>query len=275
MTPKQEVHSMEVDYVHLGGMLRESRESLQWDVDYVSQALRIRGDWVKALELGDFSVFPGKVYAKGFLANYARLMGVEQLLDNPPMKEHGATHPIPAPSHYSASTHHAVKQAATARSVYKASSGSSSGYPLPQTAFGKASGAMNALTPARATNPSQLARAKNSLFSVNSMLVSACIAVLVFFVAWTVQQRVDTPAPNVSEVQNVPQQMENYLQTGLVGESGLDMGTLDQPAPVASCVTLSEAVNWPPCYDRATMLKQQEGLSLMRLTHPLAVMLGK
>ncbi len=257
MTPKLEVPMQQVDYVHLGEMLRDSRMGLGWNVDHVAQTLRIRGDWVVALEKGDFSVFPGQVYAKGYLSNYMRLLGVESLLEHPPMKEVVGAHAVPTASHYTISAAHAIGQVAGANTIYKKSVATIA---LPHE---------NRHRPA--------VRGSQGVLSVSSLLISVCIAVAVFFVVWMVQERMNEPVPVVSEVRQMPQHMNDYMQTGLPSEleMDVDMGTLLQPTPVASCSVSASYQNWPPCYDRALMLKEQEGFGLMRLTHPLAVILGK
>ncbi|MFP4343788.1 MAG: helix-turn-helix domain-containing protein [Anaerolineales bacterium] len=60
----------------LGLWLRRSREARNMTLDEAEQALRIRRRYLQALEMGDYTALPGPIQARGFLRNYARLLGL-------------------------------------------------------------------------------------------------------------------------------------------------------------------------------------------------------
>jgi cytoskeleton protein RodZ len=61
-----------------GALLRAARERSGRSVEDCAVALRSRANQIDAMERGDFEVFGGDVYARGFLRSYARLLGVEE-----------------------------------------------------------------------------------------------------------------------------------------------------------------------------------------------------
>ena len=67
----------------IGQLLRETREAKGLTLDDVEQEIRIRSSYLEALENEDYDRLPGAVYVRGFLRNYARLLGVE-LEETPP-----------------------------------------------------------------------------------------------------------------------------------------------------------------------------------------------
>lgn len=72
---------MQVDvqnYLDIGHYLREVRESLGLDVRDVAHQLNIRAKYLLALENGDLGEIPGKVYARGYLQNYAEYLGLNK-----------------------------------------------------------------------------------------------------------------------------------------------------------------------------------------------------
>jgi len=62
----------------VGETLRTAREKKGYDIDYVSDTLKIRAKYLQALEEGDYSIFPSPLYIKGFLKNYAKLLGIDE-----------------------------------------------------------------------------------------------------------------------------------------------------------------------------------------------------
>lgn len=66
----------------LGARLREAREELGLTLDDVEDRTRIRRAFIEALEEERFNDLPGDVYARGFIRNYASLLGLnaEELL---------------------------------------------------------------------------------------------------------------------------------------------------------------------------------------------------
>ncbi|MGE5507635.1 MAG: helix-turn-helix domain-containing protein [Chitinophagales bacterium] len=61
----------------IGQLLREARERQGIPLEQVYEATRINPRYVAALETGEFEVIPGEVYLKGFLREYARLVGLD------------------------------------------------------------------------------------------------------------------------------------------------------------------------------------------------------
>lgn len=60
-----------------GALLRKTRESLGWEIRGVSAALRIRVDYLEALERNTVEGLPGPTYATGFLRAYAEYLGLD------------------------------------------------------------------------------------------------------------------------------------------------------------------------------------------------------
>ncbi len=67
----------------IGEALRSARENQGRDVHDAARVLRVRTDYLQALEDEDFETFGGDIYAKGFLRSYAVELGLdpEPLLD--------------------------------------------------------------------------------------------------------------------------------------------------------------------------------------------------
>ncbi|MEA2753985.1 MAG: cytoskeleton protein RodZ, partial [Aliidongia sp.] len=60
-----------------GGLLRATREGLGWPLRDVAAALRIRADYLEALERNTVEGLPGPTYATGFLRAYAEYLGLD------------------------------------------------------------------------------------------------------------------------------------------------------------------------------------------------------
>ncbi len=60
----------------VGDLLRETREAKGLSLDQVENATHIRQRLLQALEENDFSALPAPVFVKGFLRNYAQLLGL-------------------------------------------------------------------------------------------------------------------------------------------------------------------------------------------------------
>lgn len=67
-----------MDLRELGTMLREERERQGLSIEDVSDRIKITRSCLAAIEDGNESVLPHPVYAKGFIKNYAKLLGVDQ-----------------------------------------------------------------------------------------------------------------------------------------------------------------------------------------------------
>jgi cytoskeleton protein RodZ len=62
-----------------GARLRSAREHAGLSLDQVAQALKLAPRQVKALEDEDFAQLPGRTFARGFVRNYARLLGLDSV----------------------------------------------------------------------------------------------------------------------------------------------------------------------------------------------------
>src|SRR5205085_2564409 len=61
----------------IGERLREARMRQGLDVTEVEVATKIRAKYLRALENDEFSMLPGKTYAKSFLRTYAEYLGLD------------------------------------------------------------------------------------------------------------------------------------------------------------------------------------------------------
>ncbi len=62
---------------NVGEALRRTREYYKKSIDEVEAALRIRSCQIEAIEHGDMSALPGRVYAIGFVRSYAEYMQLD------------------------------------------------------------------------------------------------------------------------------------------------------------------------------------------------------
>jgi cytoskeleton protein RodZ len=67
-----------MDLREIGTMLREERERQGLSLDTVSDKTKISRSCLAAIEDGNESFLPHPVYAKGFIKNYAKLLGLDQ-----------------------------------------------------------------------------------------------------------------------------------------------------------------------------------------------------
>ncbi len=63
----------------LGKLLTERRENLGMTLETVFDRTRIRPEYLRGIEAGDYTDFPEIVYIKGFLRTYLKLVGAEDL----------------------------------------------------------------------------------------------------------------------------------------------------------------------------------------------------
>jgi len=61
----------------VGQSLRRAREASGRDLGQVSAALRIRQDYLRAIEAGDYTELPASAYAIGFIRSYAGYLGLD------------------------------------------------------------------------------------------------------------------------------------------------------------------------------------------------------
>lgn len=62
----------------IGESLRSTREAKGISLEQAEEDTKIRKRYLQALEDGEYDVIPGRVYAKGFLRNYANYLGLDQ-----------------------------------------------------------------------------------------------------------------------------------------------------------------------------------------------------
>jgi cytoskeleton protein RodZ len=62
----------------IGEFFRQVRETKGLTLDEVASKTRIRTDFVKALEDGNFAKLPDQVFARGFVRSYARSLGLDE-----------------------------------------------------------------------------------------------------------------------------------------------------------------------------------------------------
>jgi cytoskeletal protein RodZ len=62
----------------IGEFFKQVRETKWLTVDEVASKTRIRSDFVKALEDGNFAKLPDQVFARGFVRSYARSLGLDE-----------------------------------------------------------------------------------------------------------------------------------------------------------------------------------------------------
>ena len=63
--------------VGIGDALRDARQAQDRSLQDAAQSLRVRADYVQALEDEEFGVFGADTYARGHLRNYASLLGLD------------------------------------------------------------------------------------------------------------------------------------------------------------------------------------------------------
>ncbi|MEW6248374.1 MAG: RodZ domain-containing protein [Nitrospirota bacterium] len=62
----------------VGEFFKQVRETKGLTIDEVASKTRIRSDFVKALEEGNFAKLPDQVFARGFVRSYARSLGLDE-----------------------------------------------------------------------------------------------------------------------------------------------------------------------------------------------------
>ncbi len=58
----------------IGDILRKEREKQRMTVDDIENGTSIRASYIEAIESGQYDKMPGRVYAKGFIKNYANFL---------------------------------------------------------------------------------------------------------------------------------------------------------------------------------------------------------
>lgn len=62
----------------IGEELRRERNRRGLTIKDIEQVLRIRAAYLEAIEEDNYKIIPGDVYVKGFIGNYADLLGLER-----------------------------------------------------------------------------------------------------------------------------------------------------------------------------------------------------
>ncbi|HVO44197.1 MAG TPA: helix-turn-helix domain-containing protein [Aggregatilineales bacterium] len=65
------------DALALGNDLRDSRQNRGLTLEQVEKQIKVRARYLDALERGDYAALPSPVQARGFLRNYARVLGLD------------------------------------------------------------------------------------------------------------------------------------------------------------------------------------------------------
>jgi cytoskeletal protein RodZ len=85
----------------VGEQLRKAREAQKLDVQEIVDQTKIRGDHLRALEEGNYSVFSAPVYIRGFVRTYATLLKLDtaQILEQlgQELADSGQVDPMLAP----------------------------------------------------------------------------------------------------------------------------------------------------------------------------------
>ncbi len=61
----------------VGGILKQRREELGRDLREIASYLKIRYDYLKALEDGETAKLPAEVYVKGYIQEYAKILNMD------------------------------------------------------------------------------------------------------------------------------------------------------------------------------------------------------
>jgi transcriptional regulator with XRE-family HTH domain len=62
----------------LGSILRQQREGKKLNIEEIAEELKIRPQYLEALENEQFELLPGKLYQRAFLKTYAQFLGLDQ-----------------------------------------------------------------------------------------------------------------------------------------------------------------------------------------------------
>jgi len=86
----------------VGEILRQAREAQKMEMHEVVDITKIRGDHLRALEEGNYSVFSAPVYIRGFVRSYATLLKLDtaQILEQlgRELADSGQVDPLLAPA---------------------------------------------------------------------------------------------------------------------------------------------------------------------------------
>ena len=75
-TENELLHEIYPSQIEIGLILREAREDLKNSLEDVAKSLRIKKEYLMALEEGNFDSLPGTTYVSGFLKSYTQYLGL-------------------------------------------------------------------------------------------------------------------------------------------------------------------------------------------------------
>jgi cytoskeletal protein RodZ len=85
--------------ISVGDLLRKEREVRGVALESISQETRIRVDYLRGIEQGEWSNLPANVYVRGYIRAYTQFLGVEA---EPFLKRHAEQAPAPPASPFDA-----------------------------------------------------------------------------------------------------------------------------------------------------------------------------
>lgn len=77
MTEKNTAAPQQNDLKTIGSILRKKREEHAYTLEHVSEITRITLTCLRNIEEGNLQALPGLVFVRGFIRNYAKLLGIE------------------------------------------------------------------------------------------------------------------------------------------------------------------------------------------------------
>ncbi|NTW06094.1 MAG: helix-turn-helix domain-containing protein [Peptococcaceae bacterium] len=78
--------------MNIGNVLKEARETKGLSLEAIEEQTNIRKKYLDALENENYELLPGRVYARGFLRNYASFLGLDHRII---LKEFDQRYPVP------------------------------------------------------------------------------------------------------------------------------------------------------------------------------------
>ncbi len=77
MSENKSQESLATDLANIGLILKQKREEHSYTLEHVSEITRITLTNLRNIENGEIKALPGLVFVRGFIRNYATLVGVE------------------------------------------------------------------------------------------------------------------------------------------------------------------------------------------------------
>jgi hypothetical protein len=250
-----------VDYMRIGLLLREARETQRLHPDEIAATLRFRAPWVDAIERGDFSVFPSLVYAKGYLANYAKFLGMDEVLHNPPVKE-----VLVEAAEISRKSMDATSSSAkVVQKVVQAT-------PLPSSSKMPVDAVHVVATSSVRDRRAQHQAAQQAMKGMYWALIVGLIAVI----GWMLQDRATEQGGHVSDVRAVPHEVvpeKTLLVTAsrVFMEQGMAVPAWLMRDCAVTKISNKKTVGWPACYALQPPYYQRSMASVLQFQRPMMV----